>query len=199
MTLRKPTYGGGVQKPVASLDPATSTSPTSPLPQSPRTESSSSKATFLPNDVEFQRQGQDFQSPSGLSSKGLNAVQSPRTFEEDGREVDSQFRSHSNILPPSLQVSQALVTSTSSLESQHYLPTECSDTPGRDLGNPPQWPSKARPELNNPFLHKLDTDPLPPTTLVNESSSIDVWADEKPAINADIRRAQFPGPPSPSS
>lgn len=198
MTLRKPTYGGGVQKPVASLDPATSTSPTSPLPQSPHTESSSSKATFLPNDVELQRQRQDFQSPRGLSSKGLNADESPPTSEEDGGEVDSQSRSHSNFQPPSLQVSQQLVTSTPSLESQHFIPTESSETLGRDLGNPPQWPSKARPGLTNPFLHNLDTDPLPPTNLVNESSSVDVWADKKPAVNANIHQEQYPGPPSPS-
>ncbi len=199
MTLRKPTYGGGAQGSVAILYPATSSSPTKPVSQSPGLELSSSKATFVPNDDERQDQRQDVQSPRGLSPKGLTADHSPRILEEDGGELDSQIKSHSNILPPSLQIPQPLVTPSSSFESHHSIPTGSSGVLERDLGDPPQGQSRARSSSNNPFLRNLENNSLPTTNLISESSSVDIWADEQTALDANIHIEQHPGPPPPSS
>lgn len=199
MTLRKPTYGGGTQGSATLLYPATFTSPTKAAPQSPDIESSSDKATFLPDDDEPQGQSQNVQSPRVLFPKELTAHVSPRAFEEDGGEVDSQIKSHSNILPPPFQIPQPLVTPTSSLESQHSIPTGSSGTLDRYLSDPPQWQSRAKSSSNNPFLHNLETDPLPTTNVINESSSVDIWADEQTAVDVNIHREQRPGTPSPFS
>jgi len=199
MTLRKPTYGGGAQGSVALNYPATSTSPTKPASQSPGIESSSSKATFLPNDDELQGQRQDIQSPRGQSPNVLTDNQSPRIFEEDGGEFDRQINSHSNILPPSLQIPPTLVTPSSSLESHHSIPTGSSGIHERDLGDPTQGQSRARSSSNNPFLRNLENNALPTTNLISESSSVDIWADEQTALDANIHREQDPGaPPLPS-
>jgi len=198
MTLRKPTYGGGgAQGSVALLYPATSSSPSKPESQSPGIESSSNKATFLPNDDERQDQRQDVQSPRRLSSKGLTADQSPRIFEENGGELDSQIKPHSNILPPSLHIPLPLVTPSSSLESHHSIPTESSEILERDLGDRPQGQSRARSSSNNPFLRNLENNPLPTTNLISESSSVNIWADEQTALDANIHSEQHPGAPSP--
>jgi len=196
MTLRKPTYSGGVKGTIALPYPATPTSPTESTPQSPGIEPSSSKATFIPNDNELQGH---VHSPRGLSPEGLTADQSPRIVEEDGGRSDSQTESYSNILPPSLQISQPLVTPSSSLESQHSIPAGSPGIIERNLGDPPQGQSRARSSSTNPFLRNLEKDFLPTTNLVNESSSVDIWADEQTAIDANTHREQHLGAPPSSS
>jgi len=199
MTLRKPTYGGGAQGPIALPHPATPTSPTKSTPQSPGIDSSSSKATFIRNNDEMQGQRQNIPSARGLSPKSLTADQSPRIFEEDGGESDSQIRSQSNMLPPSLQIPQPRVTPSSSLESQHSIPTGSSEILEHHLRDLPLGQPRARSSSGNPFLRNVENKPSPSTNLINESSSVDIWADEQTAIDANIQREQHISAPPPLS
>ena len=195
MTLRKSAHGGGAQGPGSLPFPVTSTSPIRPSSHAPHTNSFSGKATLIVSDHESQDQGKDVRRAEGILPQEPPTGQPPRTRSIGGATMDAATTFQSDTLPPSLQISQPLITPRSSFESQPSSSFVSSEVPETNMNDPQRGSAPVRSNSNNPFMRNIRDGPLPQA---NQTSTANIWADKPETFDSDYYAERHPSEPAPS-